>query len=96
MPGRAINTPFMQALKAGKNVSARKCEFVCLKKCDHHYCISERLNMAREGNVEEGLVFSGENTYKMKDILSVAEIFEQFKRQAESVFKEGRGFSPIL
>ncbi|MDR3630387.1 MAG: nitronate monooxygenase family protein [Desulfocapsaceae bacterium] len=95
MPGRAIDTPFLQDLKAGKNVKAKKCEFVCLKKCDHHYCISERLIQARDGNVEEGLVFSGENTYKMKDILSVAEIFAQFKSQAESVYKEGRGFSPI-
>ena len=95
LPGRAINTPFLQALKAGKNVSAKKCEYVCLKKCDHHYCINERLTKSRDGNIEEGLVFSGENTYKMKSILSVAEIFEQFKRQAESVYKEGRGFAPI-
>jgi NAD(P)H-dependent flavin oxidoreductase YrpB (nitropropane dioxygenase family) len=94
LPGRAINTPFIQALKAGKDVSTKKCPFVCLKKCDHHYCITDRLTKSREGNIEEGLVFSGENTYKMKDILSVSEIFEQFKRQAESVYKEGRGFAP--
>jgi nitronate monooxygenase len=94
MPGRAINTPFLQALKAGKDVSPKKCPFVCLKKCDHHYCISDRLIKSRDGNIEEGLVFSGENTYKMKSILSVAEIFEQFRTQAESMYKEGRGFSP--
>lgn len=94
LPGRAINTPFIQALKVGKDVSTKKCPFVCLKKCDHHYCITDRLTKSREGNIEEGLVFSGENTYKMKDILSVSEIFEQFKRQAESVYKEGRGFAP--
>jgi nitronate monooxygenase len=96
MPGRAIITPFLQSLKAGKDVSTKKCEFVCLKKCDHHYCISERLIKSRDGNIEEGLVFSGENTYKMKSILSVAEIFAQFKTQAESVYKEGRGFSPAV
>jgi nitronate monooxygenase len=95
LPGRAINTPFLQALKAGKDVSPKKCPFVCLKKCDHHYCINDRLTKSREGNIEEGLVFSGENTYKMKSILSVAEIFEQFRTQAEAVYKEGRGFSPI-
>jgi len=96
LPGRAINTPFLKALKAGSDLSSKKCEFVCLKKCDHHYCINERLTKARDGNLEEGLFFSGENTYKMKDILSVAEIFKQFKMQAESVYKEGRGFAPIV
>ncbi len=95
LPGRAINTPFLQALKAGKDVSSKKCPAVCLKKCDHHYCITDRLLKSRDGNIEEGLVFSGENTYKMKSILSVAEIFEQFKSQAESVYKEGLGFLPL-
>jgi len=32
---------------------------------------------AYDGNVEEGLVFSGANTYKMKEILSVREIFDR-------------------
>ncbi len=96
LPGRAINTAFQKALKAGKDLSPKKCPFVCLKKCDHHYCINDRLIKARDGNLEEGLFFSGENTYKMKSILSVAEIFKQFKTQAESVYKEGRGFAPIV
>ncbi len=96
LPGRAINTPFLRALKTGKDVSTKKCEFVCLKRCDHHYCINERLTKARNGDLEEGLFFSGENTYKMKSILSVAEIFKQFKTQAESVYKEGRGFAPTV
>lgn len=94
MPGRAINTPFIQAMARGDDLSTKRCDYKCLKKCDHHYCISERLMMARNGNVNEGLVFSGANTYKMKEILPVAEIFRQFVSQAESVYKEGRGFTP--
>jgi len=94
LPGRAINTPFVKAKNAGEDMTTKKCEYVCLKKCDHHYCINERLKMARDGNIEEGLVFSGENTYKMNEILPVAEIFNQFTEQAESVYKEGRGFAP--
>ncbi|MGW8192715.1 MAG: NAD(P)H-dependent flavin oxidoreductase [Desulforhopalus sp.] len=94
LPGRALNTPFVQDLNAGKDLSTKKCPQVCLKKCDHHYCINERLMMAKEGNTREGLFFSGENTFKMDSILSVAAIFKQFKEQAESVYKEGRGFSP--
>lgn len=96
LPGRAINTPFVKSLANGDDLSTKKCGSLCLKKCDHHYCINERLNMSKEGNIEEGLVFSGENTYKMKSILTVSEIFEKFIREAESVYKEGRGFSPAV
>ena len=93
LPGRAIRTPFVKALAEGVDLTTKKCEHLCLKKCDHHYCINERLNASRTGNIEDGLFFSGENTYKMKSILPVAEIFEQFVSQAESVYKENCGFA---
>jgi nitronate monooxygenase len=96
LPGRAINTPFVKAMTEGKDMSIKKCPLKCLKKCDHHYCINERLIKAIHGNIKEGLVFSGENTYKMKAIMSVSEIFKQFISQAESVYKEGKGFSPAI
>lgn len=94
LPGRALNSPFVQAVAKGMDVTAEKCKLKCLKKCDHHYCINDRLNAAREGDLEKGLFFSGENTYKMKSILPVAEIFKQFVSQAESVYKEKCGFYP--
>lgn len=96
LPGRALNNPFVKAMNAGEDVSTKKCPFLCLKKCDHLYCINERLTQAREGNTRDGLMFSGENTYKMDKILSVAEIFRQFKTQAEAVYREGQGFSPAI
>ena len=58
-----------------------------------HQQIGRRVNAARDGDYENGLFFSGENTYKMKSILPVAEIFRQFVTQAESVYKENRGFA---
>ncbi len=88
LPGRALRTPFVDKMKAGEEVKAKECKYKCLKKCDHYYCISDRLTMAREGNIDEGLVFSGENVYKMKEILSVREVFDMFTSQAESVYKE--------
>ncbi len=88
MPGRAINTPFVQKLAQGEDFKAKECQYKCLKKCDHHYCISERLRKALDGDYEEGLFFTGENVYKMKDILTVKEVFDQFVSQAESVYKE--------
>jgi NAD(P)H-dependent flavin oxidoreductase YrpB (nitropropane dioxygenase family) len=94
LPGQAINTPFVNKINAGESFFSKKCLENCLKHCDHRYCITERLNMSRIGNIAEGLVFSGRNTYKMKNILPVAEIFRQFREQAESVYMEGKGFVP--
>ncbi len=88
MPGRAINTPFVQKMISGDDISVKECKYKCLKKCSYRYCISDRLMKAHDGNVEEGLVFSGANTYKMKEILSVREIFDRFVKEAESVYKE--------
>jgi nitronate monooxygenase len=88
LPGRAIRTPFVKQMEAGKELKAKECKYKCLKKCDHFYCISERLRKSRDGDIEEGLVFSGENVYKMNEILSVREVFDMFTSQAESVYKE--------
>jgi nitronate monooxygenase len=88
MQGRAINTPFVKKMMSGEDISVKECKFKCLKKCSYRYCISDRLMKAYDGNVEEGLVFSGANTYKMKEILSVREIFSRFVNEAESVYKE--------
>ncbi len=88
LPGRALRTPFVDKMEEGEELKAKDCKYKCLKKCDHYYCISERLIMAKDGNVDEGLVFSGENVYKMNEILSVKEVFDMFTSQAESVYKE--------
>lgn len=88
LPGRALKNPFTEKLLAGEDLHAKKCRYKCLKKCDHHYCISERLTKACDGDIDGGLVFSGENVYKMKEILPVREVFNQFISQAESVYRE--------
>jgi len=88
LPGRALRTPFVEKMEAGDELKAKDCKYKCLKKCDHFYCISERLNMAKDGNIDEGLVFSGENVYKMKEILTVKEVFDMFVSQAESVYNK--------
>ena len=88
LPGRAIRTPFVEKMLAHEDITAKVCRYKCLKKCDHRYCISERLLASRDGDMENGLVFSGANTFKMKDILPVREIFDRFVKAAESVYKE--------
>ena len=88
LPGRALKTPFVKRMLAKEDLKTKTCEYKCLKKCDHFYCISERLMRASEGNLEEGLFFSGENVDKLNDILTVKQVFDQFVTQAESVYKE--------
>ena len=90
MTGRAIKTPFIEQMEQGKDVAAKECKFKCLKKCSYKYCINDRLMASCTGDVDKGLVFCGANTYKMKEILPVKEIFRQFVRDAESVYKENR------
>ncbi|MBU0731102.1 MAG: nitronate monooxygenase [Proteobacteria bacterium] len=88
LPGRALKTPFVKRLLDQENLMTKECKYKCLKKCSHYYCISDRLNFARKGNLEDGLFFTGENVYKMKEILTVKEVFDQFVAQAESKYKE--------
>lgn len=87
MPGRAVRTPFIEQMEKGEKI-ATECEYQCLKKCSYKYCINRRLQAACEGDIDSGLVFSGANTYKMKEILPVQEIFDRFVKAAESVYKE--------
>ncbi len=90
MTGRAIKTPFIERMERGDDVSAKKCKHKCLKKCSYKYCINERLMASCTGDVENGLVFSGANTWRMNEILPVREIFDRFVTEAESVYKEDK------
>ena len=88
LPGRALKTPFVERMLRNEDMKTKTCEYKCLKKCDHFYCISERLMKASEGDMDEGLFFSGESVDKFHDILTVQQVFDQFVSQAESVYKE--------
>jgi len=88
LPGRALKTPFVQGLENLVDMTSKECKYKCLKKCDHYYCISERLIKACNGDIENGLFFTGENVYKIKEILTVREVFDQFISEAESMYKE--------
>jgi NAD(P)H-dependent flavin oxidoreductase YrpB (nitropropane dioxygenase family) len=85
MPGRAVLTPFVKKLLAGKLPPIKfytQCER-CLKECRKNYCIFYVLVKAQEGDVENGLVFSGERVGEIKSILSVKEIIANLIREFE-------------
>jgi NAD(P)H-dependent flavin oxidoreductase YrpB (nitropropane dioxygenase family) len=83
-----VQIAFVDKMLRGDDIKADTCRFKCLKKCNYKYCISDRLNASCTGDVDNGLVFAGANAFKMKEILSVREIFERFVKAAESVYKE--------
>lgn len=78
MPGRAILNPFIKRTKEGR-IPVDKC-FKCLQRCnpmDTPYCITKSLVNAVDGNIDEGLVFCGVNTYRLNKMTTVKEIFEE-------------------
>lgn len=75
MPGRAIHNKLVQDLKIG-NKPVKKC-YNCLQPCDPKttpYCISTALIEAVKGNIDEGLIFTGTNAYKLKEIVTVKDL----------------------
>jgi NAD(P)H-dependent flavin oxidoreductase YrpB (nitropropane dioxygenase family) len=80
LPGRAVRTPFSARVMEGP-VPPKVCD-ACLKACKHNFCIIRALTRAQQGDVETGLVFTGEYMPRIKKILSVHEIFSQLKREA--------------
>jgi NAD(P)H-dependent flavin oxidoreductase YrpB (nitropropane dioxygenase family) len=85
MPGRAIRNRFLDRLLGGETFGDN-CGEACLKNCGHEFCILDRLRAARSGDVNEGLVFSGENVWRIKDIPSVRELFDRLVSEAESAY----------
>lgn len=86
LPGRAIRNRFLQRFHGGESVYDGLCKRNCLKKCSHSFCIIDRLDMSRTGDVEEGLVFSGEHVWKLSDIPSVRDLIDRLVAEAESVY----------
>ncbi|MGG7151388.1 NAD(P)H-dependent flavin oxidoreductase [Clostridium neonatale] len=78
MPGRAIRNKFMEERKL-TNEKISKC-YRCLKKCDMDtipYCITGALVRAVKGDVDNSLVFCGENAYRLDKITTVKELIKE-------------------
>lgn len=85
MPGRAINNAFVQKTKTEKK-KVSHC-FNCLTPCnpgETPYCISEALINAVKGNLDEGLIFCGENAYRINKIVSVQELIDELVEEIKN------------
>ena len=83
LPGRAVRTPFSKRVMEG-SVPPKVCDS-CLKACKHNFCIVRALIRAQQGDVETGLVFTGEYMPRIEKILPVKEIISTLVTEAEAV-----------
>jgi NAD(P)H-dependent flavin oxidoreductase YrpB (nitropropane dioxygenase family) len=82
LPGRAIRNQLTERLLAEKKLTIDKCNG-CLKHCTHSFCIFDALEKAVDGDMENGLFFSGEYFHRIKEILPVKKIMAQLIQEYE-------------
>jgi NAD(P)H-dependent flavin oxidoreductase YrpB (nitropropane dioxygenase family) len=83
MPGRAINSPFLEAVEAGEK-KPKSCPVNCIKTCDVDkvpYCIINSLTSALKGNFVRGYAFAGSNVWRVNKIIKVRELIKELKEE---------------
>ncbi|MBN2408556.1 MAG: nitronate monooxygenase [Candidatus Aminicenantes bacterium] len=82
LPGRAIRGPFLKAIARGEKKLFR-CPSRCLQSCEAgkaRYCISEALDSARKGDLENGFAFCGANAHRVEAIVPVKQLIAGLKQ----------------
>ena len=85
MPGRAVETPLIRRMEAGERIPHDWCAG-CIKTCDPvstPYCITQALIRAVEGDVENGLFFSGAGVGRVTELTTVAQALEEYRAAVE-------------
>ena len=90
LPGRAIKTPLVEKILAGKapKPDPRKCQGCIGMVCDKSYCILDALENARKGDIENGLVFAGSNVWRVNKIVSVKELIQELVKEANEILEQ--------
>lgn len=84
MPGQALINPFMKRIKEERE-KVTKC-YRCLTPCNPAttpYCITKALVTSVNGDVDNGLVFMGQNGYRIDKIVSVKELMDELVAEME-------------
>jgi nitronate monooxygenase len=83
MPGRAVRNQFLDDVSSGEK-KPFKCPYHCIITCDYlnsPYCIAFALINAKQGNMEQGFAFAGENAYRAEKIISVKELMASLEEE---------------
>ncbi|HWR38664.1 MAG TPA: nitronate monooxygenase [Patescibacteria group bacterium] len=84
LPGQAIMNPYAKQIIEGTVPPPDQC-MACLKHCAHNFCIISALIRAQQGDVDTGLVFTGECVHKIDEILPVKEIFNRLLHEVDEI-----------
>lgn len=79
MPGRAIRNRFLEE-KESRRESIKKC-YQCIATCNPAntpYCITRALVHAAKGEMDDALLFCGENAWRCEKMENVADIMAEF------------------
>jgi len=90
MPGRAIKSPFLDEVMAGKR-QPKTCPVNCIRTCDINtapYCIIASLTSALRGNFRRGYAFAGSNVWRTNKIISTKELMETIKQEYHAYLKK--------
>ena len=88
LPGRAIKNSFLREVDAGGRKV--RCPWRCLESCNAKhakYCISEALDNARQGKLNDGFAFAGSNAYRVKDIVHVNALVKELNVEYVKIVK---------
>ena len=86
LPGRAIHNQFLRNLE-NDALERLKCPYQCLTTCniaEARYCIALALINAYQGDMDKGLVFCGQNAYRVNEIISVKKLMADLRAEIEA------------
>ena len=86
MPGRAIQNRFLKDLEI-KGKLKINCPYRCLSVCkvdEAKYCIAQVLINSYFGDVDHGLIFCGQNAYRIDKIVTVKELISDLLAELEA------------
>jgi nitronate monooxygenase len=87
MPGRAIHNKFLQDLEMKGRLKI-KCPYRCLSVCkvsEAKYCIALALLNSYFGDVDNGLIFCGQNAFRCDKIVTVKKLISGLLAELEAV-----------
>lgn len=86
LPGRAIHNQFLRNLE-NDALERLKCPYRCLTTCniaEARYCIALALVNAYQGDMDKGLVFCGQNAYRVNEITTVKKLMAELRAEIEA------------
>ena len=86
IPGRAIRNKFVKKLEEEGRIAVR-CPYRCLTACkmyDARFCIALALINSYFGDLDHGLIFTGANSHRIQEIVSVKELIDELLAGTEA------------